>query len=155
MSLFKNAKKFHLIQRLKSLIFLHIQHLPMNGHGTRPYIVRLGGVKIEDPSKTFIGEEVLFDTVHPDLIIIEKGVRITMRSIILTHFKNSADKGYSSGVVHIKERAFLGANTIITKPVTIGKGAIVGAGSIVTKDIPDYEVWAGNPAKFIRKINIE
>ena len=34
--------------------------------------------------------------------------------------------------------------------VTIGKGAIVGAGSVVTKDIPPYQVWAGNPAKYIK-----
>lgn len=42
-------------------------------------------------------------------------------------------------------------NTLVVKPVTIGKNSIVGAGSIVTKDIPDNEVWAGNPARFIRK----
>ena len=41
--------------------------------------------------------------------------------------------------------------TMVVKPVTIGEGAIVGAGSIVTKDIPANEVWAGNPARFIRK----
>ncbi|UVO67638.1 LbetaH domain-containing protein [Parabacteroides distasonis] len=40
---------------------------------------------------------------------------------------------------------------MVVKPVTIGEGAIVGAGAIVTKDIPSNEVWAGNPARFIRK----
>ena len=52
----------------------------------------------------------------------------------------------------IKEGAFIGAHSIILKGVTIGKGAIVGAGSVVTKSIPDQEIWAGNPAQFIRKI---
>ncbi|MCS2442595.1 hypothetical protein NXX09_20705 [Bacteroides uniformis] len=42
-------------------------------------------------------------------------------------------------------------NTLVVKPVTIGERAIIGAGSVVTKDIPANEVWAGNPAKFIRK----
>lgn len=41
--------------------------------------------------------------------------------------------------------------TLVVKPVTIGERAIIGAGSVVTKDIPANEVWAGNPAKFIRK----
>lgn len=41
------------------------------------------------------------------------------------------------------------------KPVTIGEDAIVGAGSVVTKDIPAGEVWAGNPARFIRKRVLE
>lgn len=47
---------------------------------------------------------------------------------------------------------FIGARCIILKGVNIGDNAIVGAGSIVTKNIPANEIWAGNPAKFIRKI---
>ena len=52
----------------------------------------------------------------------------------------------------IKEGAFIGTRCLILKGVTIGKGAVVGAGSVVTKDIPDGEIWAGNPAKFIRNV---
>ena len=52
----------------------------------------------------------------------------------------------------IREGAFIGACSIILKGVTIGKHSIVGAGSVVTKDIPDGEVWAGNPARFIREV---
>ena len=46
---------------------------------------------------------------------------------------------------------FIGSNVTILKGVTIGDEAVVGAGSIVTKDIPAGEIWAGNPARFIRK----
>ena len=52
----------------------------------------------------------------------------------------------------IKDDVFIGANSIVLKGVTIGNGAIVGAGSVVTKDIPDGEIWAGNPARYIRKV---
>ena len=52
----------------------------------------------------------------------------------------------------IKEGAFIGAQSIILKGVTIGKHSVVGAGSVVTKDIPDGEIWGGNPAVFIRKV---
>lgn len=97
----------------------------------------------------------MFDTTHPEMITIESGVRITMKSIILTHFIDAKSGKYTNGHVHIKENAFLGANTIITKPVIIGKNAVIGAGSVVTKDIPDNEVWAGNPARFIRIRNID
>lgn len=55
--------------------------------------------------------------------------------------------------IHIGEGAFIGACSIILKGVTIGKRSVIGAGSVVTKDIPDDEVWAGNPVVFIRKIN--
>lgn len=108
-------------------------------------------MKIEDCKSTFIGRDVIFDTTHPELIIVDAGVRITMRSIILTHFINSESNTYSTGIVHIRRNAFIGAGTLITKPVTIGENSVVGAGSVVTKDIPAGEVWAGNPARFIKR----
>lgn len=52
--------------------------------------------------------------------------------------------------IRICEGAFIGAGCFILKGVTVGKQAVIGAGSVVTKDIPEGEVWAGNPAKKIR-----
>ena len=54
--------------------------------------------------------------------------------------------------VIIKDNVFIGTNCTILKGVTIGENAIIGACSVVTKTIPSNEIWAGNPAKFIRKI---
>lgn len=54
--------------------------------------------------------------------------------------------------VLIKESAFIGAYSIILKGVTIGQNSIIGAGSLITKSVPDNQIWAGNPAKFIRNI---
>ena len=54
--------------------------------------------------------------------------------------------------VTIRENAFIGAASIILKGVTIGKGAVIGAGSVVTRDVPDGQLWAGNPARFIREL---
>ena len=55
--------------------------------------------------------------------------------------------------VIIEDDAWLGACVIILKGITIGKGAIVGAGSVVTQNIPDYTIAAGNPARIVRTIN--
>lgn len=52
----------------------------------------------------------------------------------------------------IKKGASIGANATILCGVTIGENAMIGAGSVVTKDIPANEVWIGNPAKFLKKI---
>ncbi|MDJ1482400.1 acyltransferase [Cytophagaceae bacterium YF14B1] len=51
----------------------------------------------------------------------------------------------------IKNDAWIGYDSIILKGVTIGEGAIIAAGSVVTKDVPDFAVVAGNPAQIIRK----
>lgn len=58
----------------------------------------------------------------------------------------------NTGAINIGDSAWIGANAIILKGVTIGERSVVGAGSVVTKNIPKDEIWAGNPAKFIRKI---
>ena len=52
----------------------------------------------------------------------------------------------------IKKRSFIGGHSIILKGVTIGEGAIIGAGSVVTHNVPDYEIWAGNPIYKIREL---
>lgn len=53
--------------------------------------------------------------------------------------------------VIVGKNAFVGAGSIILKGVHIGENAIAGAGSVVTRDIPPNEVWAGNPARFIKE----
>lgn len=60
---------------------------------------------------------------------------------------------------HIKSRpviigddVLIGTNATILKGVTVGDRAIIGAGSVVSRDVPDDEVWAGNPARFIKKL---
>jgi acetyltransferase-like isoleucine patch superfamily enzyme len=54
----------------------------------------------------------------------------------------------------IKDDVWIGFNSIILKGVTIGKCAIVASGSVVTKDVPDYAIVAGNPAVIVRYINV-
>lgn len=62
------------------------------------------------------------------------------------------DYDVKSKPILIDDGAFIGANSIILKGVHIGKRSVIGAGSVVTKDVPDDEIWAGNPAVFIKKI---
>lgn len=65
------------------------------------------------------------------------------------------DPNVKCKAVRIKKGAFIGAHSIILKGVCIGEKSVIGAGSVVTHDIPDGEVWGGNPAQFIRGIKNE
>ena len=83
-------------------------------------------------------------------VVIGDGVTITRDAIILSHDASAAITGRpSSRTTVIRPGAFIGIRSIILDGVTIGLNAVVGAGSVVTKDIPDGEVWAGNPARRI------
>ena len=55
------------------------------------------------------------------------------------------------GKIKVGNNSFIGCNVTILRGVTIGNNCVIGAGSVVTKNVPDGEVWAGNPAKFIKK----
>jgi len=75
-------------------------------------------------------------------------------NVTFTNDKYPRSKQYPESFqrITIEDGASVGAGAIILGGVTIGKKAMVGAGSVVTKDIPEGELWVGNPAKFVRKI---
>ena len=95
------------------------------------------GVTIED--EAFVGHGVMF--------INDKYPRSTTESGGL-----QTEEDWKVVPTLIKRRASIGSNATILCGVTVGEGAIVGAGSVVTEDVPPETIVAGNPAKVIRKI---
>lgn len=73
-------------------------------------------------------------------------------SLVYEQRMNHKEVDITRKPVAIRKGAFIGAHTIVLKGVTIGENSIIGAGSVVTKNVPNREIWAGNPAKFVRKI---
>lgn len=71
--------------------------------------------------------------------------------------KNIMKKNYSKHEFDVFKKTviendvWIGSNTLIKSGVKIGNGAVIGMGSVVTKNVPPYEIWAGNPAKYIRR----
>ncbi len=66
---------------------------------------------------------------------------------------NNPNEGYKTRPITIGNSVFIGGFSIILKGTTIGDGAIIGAGSVVSGNIPSKEIWAGNPAKFLKSID--
>ena len=94
------------------------------------------GVTVQD--NVFIGHNVTF--------INDKYPRATRADGSL-----QTEKDWSVVPTLVESGASIGSSVSILCGVTIGAGAMVGAGSVVTKDIPPGEIWAGNPARFVRK----
>jgi len=122
----------------------------------RTALQRLHGVNFVDWESVFIGENVIFDDLYPEAIQVGRGVIITAGVIILTHYLDTHFQGtqarpwrFYRGNVVIGNYVFIGANSIISKPLQIGEGAIIGANSVLTKDVPPYAIMAGIPAKQI------
>jgi acetyltransferase-like isoleucine patch superfamily enzyme len=108
-----------------------------------------------------IGRHVEFDYGFPEKIVIEDSVILTHGCSLLCH-KRDKSRHYVGNDPHtlpyiikkitLKRYCQIGTNAMIMPGVTIGEGAVIGASSIVTKDIPDWCIAVGNPAKVVKQI---
>ena len=90
-----------------------------------------------------------------DHVLIGGGVKIFDHDFHAIQYEQrieEEDTYVKSKPILIQEGAFIGAHSIILKGVTIGKHSVIGAGSVVTRDVPDNEIWGGNPARYIKQI---
>ncbi len=143
------TKRPYSIRRIFSKICVMLSRNPIFPSNLRIAILRAAGVKIGEGC--FIGADVYFDEMRPDLIEIGSQVTITSGTRIISHFFHPTPQRYLYGKVKIGSKVFIGMNTLIINAVNIGERAVVAAGSVVNKDIPEEEIWGGNPAKFIKK----
>ena len=95
----------------------------------------------------WIGYDAIVETSHPHLVTIRDRAAVGIRVTIIAH--NREQRG-----VIIEEDASIGACAIILPNVTIGRGAIVTAGSVVTKSVPPKTMVQGNPARPIATVEV-
>jgi acetyltransferase-like isoleucine patch superfamily enzyme len=123
----------------------------------RIFLHRKRGVKIG--KNVHIGPMVNIDDSYPNFVIIEDGVSIAGLCFILTHNKpmhyhNHLSEAYLAPVI-IKKNAWLAIGVIVLPGVTIGEGAIVAAGSVVSKNVPPNTFVGGIPAKVIKEFEMK
>lgn len=137
------------------------------GEGTRvwQFVVILEGAVIGQNCNICANTLIESDVVIGNNVTIKSGVQIwdgtriednvfLGPNVTLTNDRMPRSKQYPdvfSGSI-LKKGCSIGANATLLPGITIGEEAMVGAGSVVTKDVPDYAVVVGNPAKIIRYI---
>ena len=136
--------------------FFHLlaQFLPY----TRVRVIfhKMRGVKIGPNVQ--IGEQVWLEESFPDYVTIEKNAAIAFGCRVVAHsiphvFHENRFDAYVSPVL-IKEGAWIGMCSIILPGVIIGKGSVVSAGSVVTRNVPPFTIVRGNPAEIVGKVRM-
>lgn len=131
----------------------------INPRKIRPILMRQMGCKVG--RECFIGDYVRIDCGHADMITLEDHVSIASGTRLLCHQRNFSsycvgddymDLGYIVKPIVLKKGCLVGMESFVMPGVTIGEGAIVGAGSLVTKDIPAWTIASGRPAKVVKQI---
>lgn len=151
---------FYIMLRVlrKRILKTLVRFIP--GNSLRIKLLRSCGYTIGN--EVYIGEDLIITEileVFSEKLIIDDRVAIAPRVTLIT----SSDPNYSRlwdyveierGKIIIKHDAWIGAGAIIMQNVTIGEYSIVGAGAVVTKDVPPYSVVVGIPAKVVKKIQM-
>ncbi|MCD8385995.1 MAG: acyltransferase [Bacteroidales bacterium] len=132
---------------------------PIAARKIRPMLLRQMGAKVG--KDCFIGDNVNFDRNHSNLITLEDHAHIASGTRLLCHQRilkdycvgdDYAKLGYRYGEIILKKGSLVGMESFVMPGVTIGEGAIVGAGSLVTKDVPAWTIATGRPAKVVKEI---
>jgi acetyltransferase-like isoleucine patch superfamily enzyme len=125
--------------------------------GLRLWLYRRMGISIG--RNVFVGLDTWLDDQFPELIAIEDDVTISFRVMVVVHDdarrldRTEAGAGHGTvAPVVLKRGCYLGAGCIVLPGVTVGERAVVGAGAVVTRDVPPATVVAGVPAKVVKEL---
>lgn len=133
-----------------------------NNSEIRPYVTILGTRNVEIGNNVIIPGGTLISNYpgNPNSkVVIEDDVLLGPNVAIYSSTHNYKDisipiknQGYNVAITTLKKGCWIGINSVILPGVTIGKNSVVGANSVVNKDVPDYTIVAGAPAKIIKNL---
>ena len=113
------------------------------GFSVRPWLQRLRGASIG--KNVWISQFVYIDEIHPADVSIGDNCIIGLRTSIISHFYSGPRRPVSNGKVVIEKDVFIGPHCVVLPNVTIGEGAVIRAGTVVSRNVPAHTFW-GPPA---------
>jgi acetyltransferase-like isoleucine patch superfamily enzyme len=132
---------------IKKLIIRILQLLAYNIPGATSIRVKLHRIRgVEIKNNVFIGQHVHIDSTAPHKVYIGNNTQLSMNVLIIAHFRELGQDEKEKYSVYLDDDVFVGAGVIILPAVRIGKGCVIGTGSVVASSIPDYTFAVGNPA---------
>lgn len=141
----------------KRLLKLLAKHIP--GYRIRTRLFKMAGYEIG--KQVYIGEDLIIIDELDDKKKVKIGDRVAIAERVTLIISSNANMSNIRhclkdihGYIEIDDDAWLGTGCIIFPNVRIGKGAVVGAGAVVTKNVPEFTVVAGVPAKPIKRIDV-
>jgi len=141
------------IYSLRRRFFHKLAYVAPGGNTLRPWLHRRRGVKIG--KNVWISQFVYIDELHPEAILIGDNCSIGLRTSILSHFywgPRRAKGGFHEVV--IGKEVFIGPHCLILPGVSIGEGAVIKGGTVVTRDVPPYTFWGPQPAGPLGKVTV-
>ena len=142
---------------IKKLLKLLVKRMP--GHRVRAAMLRWCGYRVGE--STYIGEELVIMDKPSDRGMVSIGDRVAIAprvALVVSSRPNWSRIGpyapVSYGPIVIENDAWLGIGVVVLPNVTIGEGAVVGANSVVTRDVKPYTIVAGLPARPIGEISV-
>jgi acetyltransferase-like isoleucine patch superfamily enzyme len=114
------------------------------GFSLRPWLQRLRGVVIG--SNVWISQLVYIDEIHPSDVTIGDNCIIGLRTSIISHFYSGPRRPTNNGKVVIEKDVFIGPHCVILPNVRICEGAVIRAGTVVSRNVPAHTFWGPPPA---------